>query len=81
MTDRPTLLTDIKDSHLVPHRAPVRRDRKSVLDLFELLDSRGVTDADFKTLFVRCNCGLITTRRAFRKHNCQEVVIDLTEDD
>jgi hypothetical protein len=39
----------------------------------------GLTVAEFRVLFVKCRCGLITTKRVFRNHTCQ-VIIDLTDD-
>ena len=58
--------------------------RRSTSNLLELLDSRvrpGVTGAEFGNLFVRCECELILTRRAFRQHRCSKEVIDLTGED
>jgi hypothetical protein len=40
-----------------------------------------VTDAEFRNLFVRCECKLILTRRAFRQHKCSKEIIDLTGED
>jgi hypothetical protein len=53
-------------------------------NLLERLDSRvhpGLTEAEFRELIVRCECGLFTTRRSFSSHACRNEVIDLTEDD
>jgi len=50
----------------------------------ELLESRpypGVTELEFYKLFAKCDCGLITTKKAFSKHRCQNEVIDLTGED
>jgi len=33
----------------------------------------GLTEATFRTLFVKCCCGLVTTRRAFKDHVCAAV--------
>jgi len=41
----------------------------------------GVTGAEFRNLFVRCECELILTRRAFRQHRCSKEIIDLTGED
>lgn len=30
----------------------------------------GLTEAIFRTLFTKCCCGLVTTRRAFKDHVC-----------
>jgi hypothetical protein len=66
----------------VKHNEPIRIvGRRSVSNLLELLDSRvrpGVTDEEFGILFVRCECGLILTRRAFHQHSCSKEVIDLS---
>jgi hypothetical protein len=41
----------------------------------------GLTDVEFRSLFVKCNvCGLISTRRAVNEHGCRHEVIDLTGD-
>ena len=57
--------------------------RRSVSNLLELLDScvrAGVMSAEFGSLFVRCECGLILTRQAFGQHGCSKEVLDLTGD-
>ena len=85
--------TDINDFILqVPapiHRTstpikPVRIEgRRNVSNLLELLDSRvrpGVTEIEFRRLFVKCECGLILTKRAFNDHVCSREVVDLTDD-
>lgn len=62
------------------HKAmkPIRiNGQRSISTLLESLESRvrpGVTDVEFKDLFVRCECGLILTSRAFCQHVCQELV-------
>jgi hypothetical protein len=59
------------DVRTVP--APVN-GRNSVSNLLELLDARvrpGVTQDEFKSLFVKCDCRLILTRRAYRRHVCK----------
>ena len=71
---------------LVPRRSPPVRflGHRSITELLQLLDARvqpGVTVAEFRRLFVRCDCGLITTRRAFKEHVCSKEIIDLTGDD
>lgn len=73
-----------------PHRAQrthvklVRKtSRKGQSFLLELLDSRvrpGITENEFKYLFVRCACGEFFTRRAHRDHACSSRVLDLTGD-
>jgi hypothetical protein len=63
---------------------PVRvAGRRSVSNLLELLDSRvrpGVTEDEFGVLFVKCECGYILTKRAFKDHACAREVIDLADD-
>jgi hypothetical protein len=53
--------------------APTSSYRR-VSNLLDLLDAHvrpGVTEAEFKTLFVKCEeCRLILTRRAYRRHIC-----------
>ena len=59
------------------------------------LDQYGLTEAEFKMIIAKCNCGLIMTRRAFHFHQClkreiwqpavqerlERTTIDLTMDD
>jgi hypothetical protein len=86
-------LTDIDD--FIPQvPAPVRKTstpikpvriegRKNFSNLLELLDSRvrpGVTEIEFRHLFVKCECGYILTKRAFNDHACSREVVDLTDD-
>lgn len=59
-----------------------RTGRRGQSGLLELLDSRvrpGITEDEFKYLFVRCACGGFFTRRAHRDHACPSQVHDLTE--
>jgi len=61
------------DVHVVP--APANGGR-SVANLLKLLDARvrpSVTEAEFKTLFVKCECQLIFTRRAYKLHICNSI--------
>jgi hypothetical protein len=56
----------------------------SISNLLELLDSRvrpGVTEAEFRTLFVKCDCGYLFTRRAFKDHACAGASINLTQEE
>ena len=47
----------------------------------------GITAQEFQDLFAQCGkCGLVTTRRVFRSHDCVETekireIVDLTEDE
>src|SRR6202044_4148773 len=65
------------------YERPVRK----VLGRFTRLNSSvspGLSEAEFRGLFAKCRCGLITTRRVFKAHNCAPVnpiIIDLTLDD
>jgi hypothetical protein len=83
--DRLLRSTDINEAIVPKRRAPARvANRSTVSDLLGKLDARmqsGITKAEFKRIFAMCECGLITTRRAFDDHNCQNEVIDLTGDD
>ena len=62
---------------------------ETTLDRLIRLDSwvkPGLSEAEFRRLFYKCKCGLITTRRIFDKHTCTpprqpSIVIDLTSDD
>jgi len=88
-------INDLNADLISNRNAPVRKKakfikplriggRRSISALMELLDSRvrpGVTRAEFKDLFVRCECGLILTRRSFWQHKCPKEIIDLTGED
>jgi hypothetical protein len=42
----------------------------------------GLTEEEFRELFVKCECGLIMTVKVFDDHECRVIkVIDLTKDD
>jgi hypothetical protein len=45
----------------------------------------GLPEAQFKKLFAKCYCGLITTKRVFNIHRCiraeEQTIIDLTGSD
>jgi hypothetical protein len=63
---------------------PIRSVDTTLDQLFKLNSwtDPGLTDADFRALFARCRCGLVTTRRVFKDHVCAvPVIIDLTIDD
>jgi hypothetical protein len=83
--DRWLCPADINEAIFPKRRAPSRGvGRSTVSELFEKLDARvrpGITKAELKRIIVMCECGLITTRRAFDDHDCQNEVIDLTGDD
>ena len=68
---------------LAKRRALVRSPgNKTVSTLLALLDARqlpGVTDGEFRMLFAKCGCGLITTHRAFKEHRCFHENIDLAD--
>lgn len=65
------------------HRRPTRR--RDISDLILRLDSRnspGLPEAQFKSIFTQCECGLVMTRRVVDDHTCAvPTVIDLTLDD
>jgi hypothetical protein len=55
-----------------------------VFEMLAKLDSQeepGLTIDQLQLLLVRCECGMVTTRRAFDHHECLHEVIDLTADD
>jgi hypothetical protein len=68
-----------------PNRAP-----ETTFDQLLRLDSvarPGLTEFEFKKLFVKCRCGKVTTRRVFNEHICAiipdepaPVDVDLTSD-
>lgn len=78
-------MIDINEGTFPKRRAPTRSaGRDNVSDILKRLDARerpGISKAEFKGAFVMCECGLITTRRAFADHDCLNEVIDLTGDD
>lgn len=63
---------------------PLVQGRKSISNRLRTLDScfrPGLLEADFWRLFMKCRCGFLMTRRAFKNHPCTvEEVIDLTSD-
>ena len=44
-------------------------------------DRPGISEAEFQTLFTKCECGCYVTCRAFKDHHCLNEVIDLTGDE
>lgn len=70
---------------IIRRRAPRRyAGRRTPEELFEQLNARinpGITLVQFRLLFVRCECGIVTTRRAFSNHGCRARAIDLTGDE
>lgn len=64
-----------------------------MLDRLIRLDSctrPGLSEAEFRRLFAKCRCGLVTTRRVFRAHVCttetviasnRPEIIDLTAEE
>jgi hypothetical protein len=78
------LRTDINEGLVIKRHAPAPSGHKTASTLLVQLDSRllpGVTEREFRSLFARCDCGMITTQRAFREHKCLSDIIDLTGDD
>jgi hypothetical protein len=60
---------------------PAPTHKKTVVELLAQLDARvqpGITDTEFSALFRQCECGMVTTRRAFSDHRC---IVDLSGDD
>lgn len=55
----------------------------AIFDLLKLdsSDRPGLTTDQFYKVFTICKCDTIMTRRAFRRHLCKYIVIDLTESD
>jgi len=80
-TNRPIIL-DINE-HVAPAvQAPTQSAKHSPTqtELLQRLDSEtrgGITEIQFLRLFAKCECGLITTRRAFENHTC---IIDISDD-
>jgi hypothetical protein len=75
-------LEDI-NAETIPIRAAGYSDQKTV-ELLAQLDARvlpGIPENQFSALFARCECGLVTTARAFNDHKCRVNIIDLTRDD
>lgn len=60
---------------------PVRRPFTAFNQLMRLdsWNGAGLTQAEFRNLFVQCSCGLLMTRRAFRGHGCVQSVIQKAE--
>jgi len=72
----------------IPTRdVPARGPPTAVELLFKLhsWNRPGLTEVQFRSLFAKCRCGLITTRETFDEHDCNHSlrhsdVIDLTSD-
>ena len=65
-----------------PKQSRLTREDRNRGVLFEKLNAQvtpGITSEQFRKLFNQCECGIITTRRAFVSHICSEI-IDLTEE-
>lgn len=86
------ILTSITGSQnlfaAIPLRQPPPNKILDVLDHLLKLDSPvapGLLQDEFRKLFVKCHCGKVTTRRAFKAHICvifrNVPVVDLTVDD
>jgi len=61
-----------------PESAEITLDWLLKLDAWS---NPGLTEAAFRKLFVRCCCGLVTTRRVFKDHVCTVPAPVLTVDD
>jgi hypothetical protein len=67
------------------------RSQETVLARLLRLDdgaSPGLSEHEFRRLFVQCRCGLVMTCRVFKMHTCRvvivkphKVIIDLTSED
>jgi len=81
-----TNTTDVGVADIVDLPAPAgsrssttRRPTDS--ELLRRLDSQvrpGITDTEFQKLFIKCECGLVTTQRSFEEHEC---IIDISDDE
>lgn len=58
----------------IPTFEPPIRGPETTLDKLLRLDSwinPGIDESEFRKLFVKCRCGMMTTRRVFKDHVCQ----------
>lgn len=65
-------------------RQPPVKTRVSALELLFKLDSwtrPGVAAAELASIITRCECGLVTTKRAFGRHECAAADDDAMEID
>jgi hypothetical protein len=81
-----TYRTDIGNTSISLHRKSCHnRKRKPLLQLLQLNSSirPGLSEKDFRALFVQCNCGLVMTKDAFHVHYCtvETEVIEITDSD
>lgn len=75
-------------SAIVTRERPAGNGRESVIVRLLKLDScirAGIPEAEFNSLFAKCRCGLVMTRRVFGQHVCAPatnlpIIIDLTSD-
>lgn len=70
-------LEDI-NAAIIPSRQAPKRAKDNLLERLDARTRSGITSAEFRRLFVSCECGMFTTRRAFKDHQC---IVDLTVDE
>jgi len=81
-------ITDI-NVYIPSLREPLPRRSIDPLLLLLQLDAAvrpGITEAQFRSLFTRCTCGLIMTKCSFGAHRCENEdaetdVIEITDED
>jgi hypothetical protein len=56
----------------IPDIHNMHRGVTLLLNLLDSYVSPGITEEEFHLLFVKCDCGYILTRRAFKDHICAE---------
>lgn len=71
---------------IAPGNRPLAPEPMRAFGLLLKLDDfedPGLTTGQFKSLFAKCQCGLVMTKSAYDYHECalKNVVIDLTGDD
>ena len=75
-------LIDIGNTSISLHQKSCHnRQRKPLLRLLQLNSPirPGLSEKDFRSLFVKCTCGLVMTKGAFHSHYCTVEDVDVIE--
>lgn len=76
-TELPAVIVGERDilASIPTYEQPAKKP-ETTIDLLLRLDcwvQPGLTEDQFKGLFVKCRCGVVTTRRAFIHHMCAKI--------
>jgi hypothetical protein len=86
---QPTNVHNRFHPYIPTYERPARKPQTTLDQLLKLdaWGGSGLPDSEFRRLFAKCTCGLVTTRRVFKDHVCavtvvqnRPAIIDLTSD-